>query len=179
MLVRREIIARCDGFDNSLHAAGAQGCDDYLFCCRAAEICHFAVVPEFLVGYREMPGSVSSSVKKMLRSWMLSADQMMARRPDKRAIILNGLRRYAEWLSGNAVYGRRWWQLREILALLARYHPRIALQITASYLPGLFITIARSKKHRRMLKRRGELVTMPARRQRFQIGEIRLMEATD
>jgi glycosyltransferase involved in cell wall biosynthesis len=179
MLARREIIERCDGFDNSLRAAGAQGCDDYLFCCRAAEICHFAVVPEFLVGYREMPGSVSSSVKKMLRSWMLSADQMMARRPEKCHIILSGLRRYAEWLSRNAVYGRRWRQLWEILALLARYHPRIALQITTSFLPRVFINIARSKKHQRMLKRRGEMVSAPVRRQRFPIGEIRLMEATD
>lgn len=179
MLVRKDIIARCDGFDNSLHAAGAQGCDDYLFCCRAAEICHFAVVPEFLVGYRELPGSISSKVKKMLRSWMLSADQMLARRPEKRPIILKGLQRYAEWLCGNAVYGRRWRQVLEILALLARYHPALALRITTAYLPRTFITILRSKKHRRMLRRRGELAEPPARRERFQIGEIRLMEATD
>jgi glycosyltransferase involved in cell wall biosynthesis len=179
MLVRRDIIARCDGFDESLHAAGAQGCDDYLFCCRAAEICRFAVVPDFLVGYRDMPGSVSASVRKMLRSWILSADQMLARRPDKRGNILTGVRRYAEWLTGNAVYCRRWRQLREILALMARYHPRIALQITTSYLPHLLITMARSKKHRWMLKRRGELVTKPVRRERFQIGEVRLMEATE
>lgn len=179
MLVRREIIARCDGFDNSLHAAGAQGCDDYLFCCRAAEICHFAVVPEFLVGYRELPGSVSSKVAKMLRSWMLCADQMLARRPEKRPIILKGMRRYAEWLCGNAIYGRRWRQLLEILLLLTRHHPVLALRITATYLPQTCITILRSKKHRRMLKRRGELAEKPARRQRFQIGEIRLIEATD
>jgi len=179
MLVRRNIIAGCGGFDESLHAAGAQGCDDYLFCCRAAEICHFAVVPDFLVGYREMPGSVSASVKKMLRSWILSADQMLARRPDKRDHILKGVRRYAEWLSATAVYCRRWRQLREILMLMARYHPRIALHITTSYLPNLLLTIARSKKHRWMLKRRGEEVTRPARHERFQIGEIRLMQATD
>ncbi len=179
MLVRREVIERCGGFDNSLHAAGAQGCDDYLFCCRAAEICHFAVVPEFLVGYRELPGSVSSKVKKMLRSWMLSADQMLARRPEKRPFILNGLLRYAEWLCGNAVYGRRWRQVLEILVLLARYQPRIAMQLTTSYLPGLLASIARSKKHRWMLKRRGELEEKPPHRQRFQIGEVRLMEATD
>jgi glycosyltransferase involved in cell wall biosynthesis len=178
MLVRREIIARCDGFDTSLHAAGAQGCDDYLFCCRAAEICDFAVVPDFLVGYRDMPGSVSASVKKMLRSWILSADQMLARRPDKRSHILQGVRRYAEWLSCNAVYRRRWRQLQEILAVMARHHPRIALQITTSYLPNLAISIARSKKHRWMLKRRGEPVHAPAPRQRFQIGEIRLMQIT-
>jgi glycosyltransferase involved in cell wall biosynthesis len=179
MLMRKEIIAQCGGFDNSLRAAGAQGCDDYLFCCRAAEICHFAVVPDFLVGYRDMPGSVSSSVKKMLRSWMLSSDQMMARQPEKRAIILSGLRRYAEWLSGTAVYTRRWSQLQEILALTARYHPRIAVQIATSFLPGLFIGIARSRKHQRMLRRTGQAVTEPVLRQRFQIGEVRRMEATD
>ncbi len=179
MLVRKKIIADCGGFDESLHAAGAQGCDDYLFCCRAAEICRYAVVPDFLVGYRDMPGSVSASVKKMLRSWILSADQMLARRPDKRSNILQGVRRYAEWLSVNAVYCRRWWQLQDILLLMARHHPRIALELTTSYLPHLLITIARSKKHRWMLKRRGEGVTRPARRERFQIGEIRLMAATD
>ena len=104
---------------------------------------------------------------------------MLARRPDKRDNILKGVRRYAEWLSGNAVYRRRWRQLQEILALMARHHPRIALQITTSYLPDLAISIARSKKHRWMLKRRGEQAGAPAPRQRFQIGEIRLMQATD
>jgi glycosyltransferase involved in cell wall biosynthesis len=178
MLVRRDILVQCGGFDNSLRAAGAQGCDDYLFCCRAAELCHFAVVPDFLVGYRDMPGSVSSSVTKMLRSWMLCADQMIARLPNKRGIILSGVRRYAEWLSRNAVYGRRFRQLLDILALLSRYHPRIALQITTSYLPGLLVTIARSKKHRMMLKRQGRMAPPPPR-ERFQIGEILLMAATD
>jgi len=179
MLVRREILMRCGGFDNSLREAGAQGCDDYLFCCRAAEICQFAVVPDFLVGYREMPGSVSSSVNKMLRSWMLSADHMIARLPDKREIILGGVQGYAEWLSGNAVYGRRWRQLLGILNLLRRYHPRIARHIATVFLPRLFITILRSKKHRRMLKRRGEAVAPPVRRERFPVGDVRLMEATD
>jgi glycosyltransferase involved in cell wall biosynthesis len=179
MLVRRAILARCDGFDNSLRAAGAQGCDDYLFCCRAAEICDFAVVPEILVGYRDMPGSVSSSVKKMLRSWMLCADQLMLRLPEKRGIILGGVRGYAEWLATNAVYYRRPRQLLEILALLGRYHPRMAQQMTTSFLPKLLVEIARSKKHRRMLKRNGQAVTPAAARVRFPIGEIRAMEATD
>ncbi len=179
MLVRREIIAQCEGFDTSLRDAGAQGCDDYLFCCRAAEICHFAVVPDFLTGYREMPGSVSSSVKKMLRSWMLSADKMIARLPEKRGIILSGVQGYAEWLLGSAVYGRRWRLSLEILALLLRHHPRIALHVTTSYLPRLIMTILRSRKHRRMLKRHGELVAPLAREERFPVGEIRLMAATD
>ena len=179
MLVRREIIERCGGFDSSLRAAGAQGCDDYLFCCRAAEICHFAVVPEFLVGYRETPGSVSSKVTKMLRSWMLSADQLMARLPGKSGLILAGVRRYAEWLCGNAVYGRRWRQLLEILGLMLRYHPRIALRIITAFLPALFVTIARSKKHRLMLRRQGKVVAPQPRNERFPVGAIRLMEASD
>jgi len=122
---------------------------------------------------------VSSKVTKMLRSWMLSADQLMARLPGKSGLILAGVRRYAEWLCGNAVYGRRWRQLLEILGLMLRYHPRIALRIITAFLPALFVTIARSKKHRLMLRRQGKVVAPQPRNERFPVGAIRLMEASD
>lgn len=87
MLVRREALLATDGFYDSLRAAGAQGCDDYLFCCRAAEHFHYACVPEVLVGYRDTPGGISSSAGRMLRSWMLVAEQMIARQPARRDLM--------------------------------------------------------------------------------------------
>jgi glycosyltransferase involved in cell wall biosynthesis len=175
MLVRREVLVKCDGFDNSLRAAGAQGCDDYLFCCRAAEDFHYAAVPEVLVGYREMPGSVSSSVARMLRSWMLVSDQLLARHPGKRALILIGLRNYADWLMGCAVAGRRLKHIASILRLLLRYHPRIAWHVIAVTMPRLAFGRARRLKHRVAERLRGRVEAPPVLI-RFPVGQIHVME---
>jgi len=161
MLVRRAALLAAGGFDNSLRAAGAQGCDDYLFCCRAAEQFHYACVPEVLVGYRDTPGGISSSEGRMLRSWMLAAEQMMARRPDKRALILQGLQNYAQWLLGMAAGHRQLGKVRLILALMLRHYPRIFWRIIASYMPKLTYYLGRQWKRRVVRKLRGRVPPPP------------------
>jgi glycosyltransferase involved in cell wall biosynthesis len=148
MLVRRAALLATGGFDDSLRAAGAQGCDDYLFCCRAAEVFHYACVPEVLAGYRDTPGGVSSKVDRMLRSWMLVSEQMIARQPGKREIILQGLQTYAEWLLGMAAAQGRLGRAGVILRLLLRYHPRIGWRVITGYMPGLALFLGRRFKRR-------------------------------
>ncbi len=160
MLVRREALLDAGGFDESLRLAGAQGCDDYLFCCRAAERFHFVCVPEVLVGYREMPGSISSSAARMLRSWMLSAEQMIARQPAKRDLVLRGLQEYAQWLLGQALGRPRWDRVRQISALLWRYHPRIAWRIMTGYMPDFIYRRAARLKHKALGRLRGQKETL-------------------
>ncbi len=161
MLVRREALIATGGFDDSLRAAGAQGCDDYLFCCRAAEHFHFACVPEVLVGYRESTTGISSSAGRMLRSWMLVAEQMTARQPAKRDLILQGVRGYAEWMLGIAVAHRQSGKVRAILWLLLRYHPQIAWQVMTGFMPRMAIHQMRHLKGRTGARLRGWLGGQP------------------
>ena len=161
MLVRREALLATGGFDDSLRAAGAQGCDDYLFCCRAAEHFHFACVPEVLVGYRESASGISSSTGRMLRSWMLVAEQMTARQPAKRDLILQGIRGYAEWMLGIAVAHRQFGKVRAILWLLLRYHRKIAWQVMIDFMPRMAVHQMRNLKGRIGARLRGRVAHKP------------------
>lgn len=125
VLVRRAALEHAGGFESGLRAAGAQGCEDYLFALRVAEKYAFAVVPDYLVGYRHLPDNMSSNMARMLRSWMLAVDEMKARHPDKARLLMKGLVFYVTWLLHKALYGRPD-QIRPVLAQAYAYDPMLA-----------------------------------------------------
>lgn len=117
VLVRRDALIDAEGFDSRLRAAGAEGCEDWLFYSRVAETYHFVRVPEYLVGYRELHNSMSSNRHRMLGSHILMCRQMLARRPDQAGAVLDGLQNYGAWLLREVVstrsLGQAWslWRL--------------------------------------------------------------------
>jgi len=72
ILVRKEVLEELGGFDPRLREAGAEGCEDLLLQLRIAARYRFAEVPEYLVGYRRRPGSMSSNTEQMIRSGVLA-----------------------------------------------------------------------------------------------------------
>ncbi len=80
-LVRRSVLTETGGFDPGLRDRDAQGCEDWQFYCRVAGTFRFAVVPDHLVGYRQLPDAMSANLPRMLRSWLLVTDEMMERGP--------------------------------------------------------------------------------------------------
>ena len=54
--------------DASLRQARAEGCEDYDLYLKLAERWSFALVPDYLVGYRRSSASMSTDVWKMRRS---------------------------------------------------------------------------------------------------------------
>ncbi|NIJ34987.1 glycosyltransferase family 2 protein [Sphingomonas oligoaromativorans] len=126
-LVRRQALIDAQGFESGLRDAGAQGCEDMLFYCRVAERNHFAVIPDYLVGYRYLPDNMSSNLPRMLRSWMLVMDEMEARHAEHHAKLATGLRNYGAWLLFKALQIGRLDYFREVLSLLARRDSGIAL----------------------------------------------------
>jgi glycosyltransferase involved in cell wall biosynthesis len=68
LLIRREAYADVGGYDPRLQARGAHGCEDYLIQTMIARRWTVALVPEFLVGYRETPGAMSENWERMFRS---------------------------------------------------------------------------------------------------------------
>lgn len=95
ILVRREILRKTSGFDSRLRMAGATGCEDYLFYCRAVGYCEFEVVAQPLVGYRLLPNNMSSNLPRMLRSWLLVCREMSDLHPHYRQTLEDGLVFYA------------------------------------------------------------------------------------
>jgi glycosyltransferase involved in cell wall biosynthesis len=68
-LVRRSSLQEVGGYDASLRAQLAQGCEDYRLYLEIAERWEFDLVPEYLVGYRTAEGSMSRNHISMARSW--------------------------------------------------------------------------------------------------------------
>jgi glycosyltransferase involved in cell wall biosynthesis len=74
--VRKSDLNRTPGFDPSLRARGAEGCEDWKLLCQLAQICKFVLVPRYLVGYRRHPAAMSGNVRAMRRSWRLVFDDL-------------------------------------------------------------------------------------------------------
>jgi len=72
ILVRKDVLEEVGGFDTRLREAGAEGCEDLLLQLRIAARYRFGEVPEYLVGYRRRPESMSSNAEQMIRSGALA-----------------------------------------------------------------------------------------------------------
>ena len=81
-LMRREAFERTGGFDSSLHARGAQGCEDLDIYLRVAEHYEFRVVRRHLTGYRVTIGNMSSNAARMLRSCELTLARYRVSHPE-------------------------------------------------------------------------------------------------
>jgi glycosyltransferase involved in cell wall biosynthesis len=80
-LLRRDLATAVGGWDPSLRARKAQGCEDWQFCLRLAARARFALERAFLVGYRQSPGAMSRQLAAMRRSYNLVMREVSDRRP--------------------------------------------------------------------------------------------------
>src|SRR5690606_11817597 len=71
-LIRRICFERAGAYQPAYAARGAQGCEDLDLYRRIARYYEFALVREFLVGYRQTPGRMSSNALAMARSFRLA-----------------------------------------------------------------------------------------------------------
>jgi glycosyltransferase involved in cell wall biosynthesis len=81
-LIRRSVIDAVGGFDSTLRAQQAQGCEDWDFYMRIAERYTFEVVPEFLVGYRQQSAAMSRNATSMINSYTLIMERWRANHPE-------------------------------------------------------------------------------------------------
>lgn len=81
VLMRKKCVLDCGGFDETLHARGGQGCEDWLMQMRLAEKHLVAQVPEYLVGYRQIPGQMSENCDAMSLSLDFALQVMKQRCP--------------------------------------------------------------------------------------------------
>jgi glycosyltransferase involved in cell wall biosynthesis len=67
-LIRHACLDLVGGYDQGLYLDGAQGAEDWKLYLALAEICEFALVPRYLVGYRKPENSMSANFVTMQRS---------------------------------------------------------------------------------------------------------------
>jgi glycosyltransferase involved in cell wall biosynthesis len=171
-LVRRQALIAAAGFESRLRDAGAHGCEDILFYCRVAESFEFEVVEEALVGYRHMPGNMSSNMPRMLRSWMMVSDEMRSRHRDAAPLLREGLHFYSVWLLGRALRQMQLRYILSILSLLFRYDPALAMRVLTIDLPPTVVTLA-GRAVKRLMRRAHHQPTAPQMTVRFPIGDLR------
>lgn len=116
-LMRREAFEAVGGYDPSLRARGAQGCEDLMIYLRIAERYEFRVVRQHLTGYRVTAANMSSDALRMLRSCELTLDAFRGRYPQHAEAFAAHEREMAYWLLARAVTTGPW---RNALALLSR-----------------------------------------------------------
>ncbi|MEM9119170.1 MAG: glycosyltransferase family A protein [Cyanobacteria bacterium P01_F01_bin.56] len=86
-LIRKTCLDCVGGYDSQLKAQNAQGCEDWDLYLRLAERFKFAVVPEFLVGYRKVTSSMSGDFSQMARSQALMLKAVQYQHPEIPAFL--------------------------------------------------------------------------------------------
>jgi glycosyltransferase involved in cell wall biosynthesis len=125
-LMRKSAVLEAGGYDPSLRARKAQGCEDFLLYFRIAEKYHFALVADSLTGYRQLPNNMSSDHCQMHRSWVIVGQEMHERHPELSREITAGGIRFTFWLLERAYYARRWRHVLRLTVILLG--PQTALQ---------------------------------------------------
>src|ERR1700733_2081197 len=92
-LIRRPILESIGGWDISLRAANAQGCEDWLLYLKIAERSRVVLTPAFLVGYRQLPRAMSRNLLQMSRSYSMTMAQARSAHPEisKRRFLKSGM----------------------------------------------------------------------------------------
>ncbi|MBW4654624.1 MAG: glycosyltransferase family 2 protein [Kaiparowitsia implicata GSE-PSE-MK54-09C] len=80
-LIRRDCLDAIGGYDASLNARQAQGCEDWDLYLRLSERYQFWAVPELLVGYRKVHNAMSCDYTQMARSHSLMLQAVQQRQP--------------------------------------------------------------------------------------------------
>jgi glycosyltransferase involved in cell wall biosynthesis len=152
VLMRKKAVLDAGGYDASLHARAAQGCEDYKLYLWIATKYEFSVEPHYLTGYRQLPMSMSSDVLQMLRSYDLIFEELCSKN-----IIPDTTRRkyrfcFLNYLYERALPTRRLLSILKIAAIIIREKPLSGGKLVV-------LTLIRKLEHKFTLKWRRSYLT--------------------
>ncbi len=102
-LMRTTDVIRSGGYDASLRARAAQGCEDWQLYLKLAELGEFAVVRAPLTGYRQTEQGMSSDAAQMFRSHHLVMSEFQRAHPEHRDEFRRGQQDIARYLLRRAI----------------------------------------------------------------------------
>ncbi len=97
------------GYDTTLRHNGAQGAEDLRLALAIAESEPVGLAPSYLVGYRQLPGTMSADGPRMRRSMEMVLGAIEARRPDLPARLFELGRMHADLYTAGLALNRRDW----------------------------------------------------------------------
>jgi glycosyltransferase involved in cell wall biosynthesis len=80
-LIRRSCFEKVGGYNCQLREQNAQGCEDWDLYLRIAQSYEFKLVPDFLMGYRQVTGSMGRNCFSMGRSYELVMAEVQSKLP--------------------------------------------------------------------------------------------------
>ena len=130
--MRRDAVLEVGGYDESLRAQRAEGCEDWKLALLIAERHPFAVVPLALTGYRQLRCSMSTNVDPMLRSYVIVIGEMRARHPQLPAwLFIRSRSKMTAWLAYRAWYADKALTTTRMFAISISHDPRMIASIAA------------------------------------------------
>jgi glycosyltransferase involved in cell wall biosynthesis len=136
-LMRTADALRVGGYDPSLRARNAQGCEDWHLYMKLAEIGEFAVVKSMLTGYRDNPCGMSRNVGQMLRSHQLVMAEFQAKYPLYRSSFFEGRQVVCDHYLRRALRAGDYGDVRASFLRICRNEPRLGLYLFYSFLRGI------------------------------------------
>lgn len=127
-LIRMSAFRATPGYDSSLKDRNAQGCEDRKLYLAIAERYCFALVPEFLTGYRITAGNMSSDVLQMLRSHDATARDFLAGHPELASTFHQSRNRLARYMLRRALKERRWRHAASLTGSMMAHDPLFTMQ---------------------------------------------------
>ncbi|NEJ13310.1 glycosyltransferase [Rhizobium leguminosarum] len=147
-LMPRAEVLRCGGYDASLRDSGAEGCEDLKLYLALAETLPFALVPDFLTGYRFTKGNMSSNAYRMLKSHGLVMAPIIERYPHLTRDIRTAEFNTARWYFNKAFLDDDHAQVKKLAPMMVK---KYALQLIVH---GVQQSWRQAKRHGvRMAKR--------------------------
>ena len=143
----RRYLEEVGGYDVTLRARDAQGCEDWDVALKVAERAGVCVVPSPLVGYRRSTGSMSAQIDRMWRSHSLVMDSALRRRPELYSpLVRRSQNQFALHLAGVSFWSGAYW--RAIAWGLQAIRSSLAAQIMP-YVVCVFARVALRRGRRR------------------------------
>jgi hypothetical protein len=167
-IIRRRALEQVGGYEPNLHRRGAQGCEDYLLQLLVSRAWKVGLVPEYLTGYRKLPGAMSSDAERMARSRLLVLEHVAHQFPETPPRILAASEAMARFRLAKAMLRRRALgagaaEMWRALSIDADATFRIACQTVGNLVPdhvfGLVSTKASEPEHFLELDPRDQMTT--------------------
>jgi glycosyltransferase involved in cell wall biosynthesis len=135
-LIRRSCLKQIGGYNCQFKQQAAQGCEDWDIYLRIAEYYEFRVVPEFLIGYRQVIGSMATNYKAMVKSHDLVIADVQQRHPEIPANIYRLSKMvYYNYLLGKTYASGAYWNTLLCLFQALKFDKAILMR------PGVYVMI--------------------------------------
>jgi glycosyltransferase involved in cell wall biosynthesis len=115
-VMRRKAVEAAGGYDVTLRARQAEGCEDQALYFALAQKWNYTFVPQYLIAYRRHAGAMSQNQQMMVLSHAFFLSDLQKLRPPVTGLYFHrAIARIHEGLLSNALLHKQWRKIAEII----------------------------------------------------------------